>query len=141
MNGGRDMSEAESRDAQVRVEIGVLKRYGLRWAVLAAWADELRAHGATLPAALPGQLEAGRVKISSGCFSSCEVGCDLTAIEAALVPAAAAADAAGNVSFWLDLLARAMEDDDGMERLLRLPAIRVHYAGCGFGPCACGGEA
>jgi len=134
------MSDEKTRDAQIRVEVAVLKRYGLRWAVLAAWADELRNRGAVLPASLSGQLDAGRVKISSGCFSSCEVGCDLGAIEAALVPADAAC-ATSNVSFWLDLLGRAMEDDDGMERLLRLPAVRVHYAGCGFGRCACGGEA
>jgi len=134
------MSEKQTRDAQIRVEIAVLKRYGLRWAVLAAWADELRTRGAALPAALAGQLEAARVKISSGCFSSCEVGCDLSAIEAALVPADAAG-ATNSVNFWLDLLGRAMEDDDAMERLLRVPAVRVHYAGCGFGRCACGGEA
>ncbi|MHB8078720.1 MAG: hypothetical protein ACYDIE_05655 [Candidatus Krumholzibacteriia bacterium] len=133
------MSEEPTRDAQNRVEVEVLKRYGLRWAVLAAWADELHARGAAVPAAVAGQLEAGRIKISSGCFSSCEVGCDLTAIEAALVPADAAG-ATSNVGFWLELLGRAMEDDDALERLLRLPAIRVHYAGCGFGRCACGGE-
>lgn len=134
------MSEEKTRDAQIRVEMEVLKRYGLRWAVLAAWTDELRTRGATLPAGLPGRLEAARVKISSGCFSSCEVGCDLAAIEAALVPADAAGDA-NSVNFWLDLLGRAMEDDDAMERLLKVPAVRVHYAGCGFGRCACGGDA
>lgn len=133
------MSDEQTRDAQNRVEIEVLKRYGLRWAVLAAWADELRGAGAVLPVALAGQLEAGRVKISSGCFSSCEVGCDLAAIEAALVPADAARETS-RVTFWLELLGRAMEDDDALERLLRLPAVKVHYAGCGFGRCACGGE-
>ncbi len=131
------MSENEQRDARIHVEIEVLKRYGLRWAVLAAWTDELHGRGAMLPATLAGQLEAARVKISSGCFSSCEVGCDLSAIEATLVPADATG-AQSNVSFWLELLGRAMEDDDGMERLLRLPAVRFHYAGCGFGRCACG---
>jgi len=128
-------SEATKREV-TRAEMSLLQRMGLRYAVLAAWYEDLRGAGARLGADLPQHLEAARVKISSGCYSSCDVGCDLSAAEGALTSADASAGGRG-VGFWLELLARAMDETAGVERLLAVPAVQFHYRGCGFGPCGC----
>lgn len=127
--------EAVKREA-LRNELSLLQRLGLRYAVLAAWSEDLHGAGATPPADLAQHLEAARVKISSGCYSSCDVSCDLTAAEGMLTAAAANAGGRG-ITFWLELLARAMDETAGVERLLAVPAVQFHYRGCGFGPCGC----
>lgn len=135
------MATLESQNDRIRAEVSVLEKYGLRWAVLAAWADELRSRGATLPGEATRRLEESRIMIASGCFSSCTVGCDLSAIEAALIGAATSMGEASarSADFWLELLAHAMEDPVATARLLNVPAIRFRYAEGGFGPCQCPG--
>lgn len=82
------MAQDAEWDPQTKVELAVLQKYGLRWAVLAAWDDELRRSGRAAIAEVAKKVEAARVKIASGCFSSCEVGCDLPGIERLLaIPA------------------------------------------------------
>ena len=51
-----------------KVELAVLKEYGLRYSVLAAWEDNLRDQGVMVPASVSKPLEKARVLISSGCF-------------------------------------------------------------------------
>ncbi len=131
------MSTEPSRQDAMRAEFSVLERFGLRYAVLAAWSEELHAAGAELTAALARHLEAARVKIASGCYSSCDVGCELGAAEGALTATDGDRSPHG-VAWWLDLLARAMDAQAGAESLLSIPAVRFHYQGCGFGPCGCG---
>jgi hypothetical protein len=132
----RSKTPAE-QDQQLRAEISTLEKYGLRWAVLAAWADELEKRRVELDADTRKRLEASRVKISSGCFSSCEVGCDLGAIEGSLV-SRGASSLSDSTTFWIELLGRAMEESGEIEQLLRIPAVRFRYSSCGFGPCRCG---
>jgi hypothetical protein len=123
--------------SRTQTEISTLQKYGLRWAVLAAWADELEKRKTDIELETKKRLEAARVKIASGCFSSCEVGCDLGAIEGALV-SRGASSSADSINFWIELLGHAMEDSDEVEQLLRIPAVRFRYTACGFGPCRCG---
>jgi len=124
--------------SQTEAELSVLRKFALRWAVLAAWDDELGRAGLAPNADAGRKLESSRVKISSGCFSSCEVGCDLAAIESLLVSRDASRPDT-RTGFWLDLLGQAMERSEDIERLLAIPAVRFQYAACGFGPCRCGG--
>jgi len=129
------------RDEQVRVEHSVLRKYGLRYAVLAAWADELRTQGVRIVPDTAKPLEAVRVKISSGCFSTCEVGCDLSRIEGVLVSAATSAGK-DTVETWLEILGEAMSetaDVDEIERKVQLPAVKMYYNRFDFGPCRCDG--
>ena len=124
-------------DDSPRVEIGILRQMGLRWAVLAAWRSDLHDRGVRVSEDPLKMLETARVKISSGCFSSCEVGCDLAHIERLLVSADASSSSAA-VDFWLDLLAHSMAENLDTEKLLNVQAVKFHYSDCKLRPCQCG---
>jgi hypothetical protein len=111
------------------VEISVLKRYGLRYSVLAAWDDKLKAQGVTIPASVSKPLEKARVMISSGCFTACEVGADLGRIEAILFSLATTAGQESADS-WLDTLGECMAENarvDEIEKKINLPAVKMYY--------------
>jgi hypothetical protein len=117
-------------------EESVLRQFGMRWSVLAAWRDALQLRRVSLPADLTTQLEIARTKVASGCFSVCDVGCDLGRIEAELTSADASTDH-NWVDFWVDLLGQAMQEGGEIERLLKVPAVRFRYANCGVKGCRC----
>jgi hypothetical protein len=120
-------------------ERGVLERYGLRWAVLAAWENQLRSRGAAIPQEVRGKMEEARIKISSGCFSSCEVGCVLGDAEGALTSVEGSrADA--DLGTWTDLLARTMSEKGDTDHLFGISSIKVIWTDCGFGACRCAGS-
>jgi hypothetical protein len=121
---------------RLATEVATLRQYAVRYALLAAWRDDLLARGLAVPPNLPQSLETTRVKIASGCASSCDVGCALGEIEATLVTADSSTQK-GKVDFWLDLLGQVMGGDASLERLLNLPVVQFHYAGCGLGACGC----
>ena len=134
------MGDDPETGAPVRVGLAVLQQCGLRWAILAAWAEELHNRGTVVPPHLVEQLESSRARIASGAFDRGELGDALSGIESGLALADAACEPS-SVSFWLALPANALADEEGIARLLRLPAVRFHYAGCGCGPAACQGQA
>ena len=104
------MDEPRSSEAQAALEEAVLKQFGLRWAVLAGWRDALGLRHLQLPAEVDRLLETARIKIASGCFSVCEVGCDLSQLEGILT----STDASSHhnwVDFWVDMLGHAMASD------------------------------
>jgi hypothetical protein len=68
-----------------QVEISVLKRFGLRISILEAWEGILRAKGVAIPSDVPKTLASARVKVSSGCFTACDVGCELRRVEGNLI--------------------------------------------------------
>jgi hypothetical protein len=114
----------------------VLAQYGLRWAVLAGWRDALQLRQVPLPTETDRLLESARVKLASGCFATCEVGCDLTQLEATLT----ALDASTQhnwVDFWVELLGRSMSDSAEIELILKIPAIKARYLNCGLKGCRC----
>jgi hypothetical protein len=118
-------------------EEGVLEKYALRWAVLAAWKTEIVKRGVSVPPDVMSDLATARVKISSGCFSPCEVGCDLRKIEGTLT-AVDASSAGEQTDKWLGLLGRAMADKVEPDELLSVPAIRIQFNDCRSRGCACG---
>ncbi len=130
------IEEEPSPQARAMHEEALLKKFGLRWAVLAGWRDALRLRHVDIPAEADRLLENARIKIASGCFSVCEVGCDLSQLEAVLT----SADASSHhnwVDFWVDMLANSMAEDAEVERILKVPAIRARYNDCGLTICRC----
>jgi len=123
----------------VKVELSVLKKYGLRYAILAAWAHALRDQGIAVPPNLDKPFEKVRVKISSGCFSVCDVGCDLGRIEAMLFSTATTAGQE-TADSWVDMLGECMSEYaniDEIEKRIKLQAVKMHYNRFDFGG-ACG---
>ena len=114
----------------------LLKQYGLRWAVLAGWRDALNLRNVRLPPDFDPLLEKARVKIATGCFSVCAVGCDLSQLEGILISADSSTDH-NWVDFWIDLLADSMKDKAETERILKVPAIKARYNNCGLSVCRC----
>ena len=130
------MELEKERDIQVALDEAVLKQYGLRWSVLAAWRDALQLRQVALPVETDRLLENARVKIASGCFSVCEVGCDLSQLEAALT----SFDASSNhnwVDFWVDMLGHSMSGEAETQRILKIPAVLSHFQNCGIAGCRC----
>ncbi len=132
------MSET-APEARVQTEIAVLEKFGLRWAILAAWFHELQKQGIQLDPGVARKLEEARLKLSSGCISSCEIGCDLSEVEGTLV-AREADSPVPSIEFWIELLGEAMGDTPNPEKILLYPPVRFHYVRCGFTPCRCDGS-
>lgn len=130
------MKTTELNSERTVQDEAVLKQYGLRWAVLAGWCDALKLRNVGLPADLDQLLEKARVKIATGCFSVCDVGCGLSQLEGMLTSADASTDH-NWVDFWLDLLANSMKDKAETERILKIPAIKARYNNCGLSVCRC----
>ncbi len=128
--------EPNANEKRVLHDADVLKQYGLRWAVLAGWRDALNLRKVRLEPNVDHLLESARMKISSGCFSVCEVGCDLSQLEGVLTSADASTDH-NWVEFWVDMLANAMKDNTETERILKIPAVRTRYINCGLAVCRC----
>lgn len=123
------------------VELGVLKDYGLRYSVLAAWDDNLRDNGVMVPASVTKPLEKARVLISSGCFGVSEVGADLNRIEAILMTTATSAGQ--DPERWMDTLAACMDPSANVELIeekIGLPAVKVYFNRFDFSG-ECGGPA
>jgi len=121
------------------VEISVLKRFGLRHSILAAWDDYLRDKGIAVPQGISKMLESVRVKISSGCFPVCDVGCDLGRIEAVLFSTATTVGLE-SAEIWLEMLAESMAkgaDIEEMGKKIAFPAVRLYYNRFNFNG-ACG---
>ncbi len=126
---------AISQTDQVKNELSILRVYGLRYSVLAAWEEELRMKGVRIVPNIAKPLEATRVKISSGCFSACEVGADLGRIEAHIVTAAANSGVT-NIDEWLGFLGDCMAataDFEAVEKKIPFPAVKSHYNRFKFG--------
>jgi len=126
----------QEKDEATQQQVGVLQQYGLRWAVLAAWRDALQLRQVKVPADTDVVLETARMKIASGCFSVCDVGCDLTTVEGELTIADSSTDH-NWVDFWIDLLARAMSSGEEVERVLKVPTVKFRYNNCGSNVCRC----
>ncbi len=127
-----------AHDERTRAEIEVLTKFCLRWSILAAWYEELAKRQVALDGEVRRKLDSVHAKLSAGCFSSCEIGCDLAEIEGALV-ARDGESPAPSVDFWLELLGEAMSETPRSEEILRYPPIKFHYLNCGFLPCRCKG--
>ena len=114
----------------------LLRKYGARWAVLAAMEVDLFKRRVTVPHEISKALEAAHVKISSGCFSTCEADCSLSKIEAGLIPICSGF---GDeyVDRWYDLLGRAMQGNIDRTDISDIPLLKPVETNCGFLECIC----
>lgn len=118
------------------VETSVLEQYGMRWAVLAAWFRDLSQRGIDLDPAISRLLEVVRVKISTGVFSSCEVGCDLGRIEGDLVSKTASL-VPDVTSGWFEALERAMTSPEVIKNSSWFLPLHVPFVQGRSHSCAC----
>jgi hypothetical protein len=127
-----------SSNEELVTEAALLKKYAVRWAILAAWYDDLGHRKATVPERCASGLSESRIKIASGCFSACSVGCVLSEVEGDLVSADASIDES-EANTWIDLLGKVMsESDSDIEYVLGLAPVRFRLSECGLmGSCAC----
>jgi RimJ/RimL family protein N-acetyltransferase len=123
------------QDDEKVAEVELLEKLALRWAVLAAWEDELARRQAKVSLSCAKRLEETRIKIASGCFGSCHIGCLLSEIESELV-SIDGTEADCKVDTWIDLLRKSMTEPNVV---LGFPAVQFRYANCGLiGRCECG---
>jgi len=119
-----------------RVSLDLLKKYGAKWAVLAALEADLSKKGVAIPAETLKEIQFSHGKISSGCFSPCEAQCDLTKIEGILVPAGA--DFGDEyMDQWFDLMGAAMSGSLDPQKISEIPILKPIESMCTFMNCAC----
>jgi hypothetical protein len=114
-----------------------LKKYGTKWAVLTALELDLAKHGIQVPPDVNEALKLARMKILSGCFSPCEVGCTLGKVEGQLISAGASVGE-DYLRPWFDLLHQAVEGRLEPSRIGQIPALQPIANDCTFLPCHCG---
>lgn len=120
-----------------KVSFEWLKKFGLKWAVLTALALDLARQDVRVPADVNAQLKLTRMKIMSGCFSPCEVGCELGKIEGQLISVGASIGE-DYLRPWFDLLGQAMEGRIDPSRITDIPALEPVANDCMFLACHCG---
>lgn len=119
-----------------KVSYDLLKKYGAKWAVLAAMQADLSRKGIAVPELTNKEIQMSHAKISSGCFSPCDANCDLTKIEANLVSNGAVL---GDeyMDQWFDLMGEAMSGALGPEKISEIPLLKPVETMCGFLQCTC----
>ena len=114
----------------------LLKKYGSKWAVLVAMSIDLKKKGIKLPDEVNNSLQIVRIEITSGCYSTCEVGCTMGVVEGHLI--ACGAELGDNyINSWIDLLSSAIKGELDYEALTQIPALEPVKTSCGFLKCGC----
>lgn len=130
------MGDIMSAFVEPTTDVEVLKRYGAKWAVLAAMAADMMKKGIPMPPSTLDSLQNARNKIESGCFSVCEVDCTLSQVEA---PLFAQADQLDPKDFeqWSNYLGEAMQGKLDYERIVGIPSFEPIRNDCKFLGCKC----
>jgi hypothetical protein len=119
------------------VSFEMLKRFGMKWAVLAALVTDLGKRGVHLPPDTNEQLKLTRMKIMSGCFSPCDVGCAFGKLEGQLISLGSALGE-DYLRPWFGLLGQAMEGRIDPGRISDIPALEPIVNECKWLACRCG---
>ncbi len=119
------------------VSLDMLKKYGTKWAVLAAMRLDMASRGVRIGSDVDEQLKLARVQILSGCFSPCEVGCSLSKVEGQLISSGFSLGG-DYLRPWFELLAQAMRGEIDPTRIVEIPALKPVAMDCGFLACRCG---
>jgi hypothetical protein len=130
------MVTVEQQDER-KVSFESLKKFGMKWAVLAAWVIDLGRRGVRVPSDTNEQLKLARMKIMSGCFSPCEVACAFGQLEGQLI-ALGSALGEDYLRPWSDLLGQAMEGRIDPGRISDIPALEPVANDCKLLACRCG---
>jgi hypothetical protein len=126
----------DKSNVETPVGFSVLKKYGAKWAVLAAMELDLANRGTYISPRIQKDLEMAHVKISSGCFSTCEASCDLNKIEGTMV-AIGAQYGDEYMDRWFHLFEQAMAGDLESKDIANVPLLNPIYSKCGFLECNC----
>jgi hypothetical protein len=118
------------------LSLDMLKKFGTRWAVLAAMRLDMASRGITIESEMDEQLKLARVQVLSGCFSPCEVGCSLSKVEGHLISIGSSLGGK-YVREWSELLAQAMRGDIDPNRVAEIPALKPVAMDCKFLACRC----
>jgi hypothetical protein len=130
------MANVEQQDDR-KVSFESLKKFGMKWAVLAAWVIDLGRRGVRVPSAVNEELKVGRMKIMSGCFSPCEIACAFGKLEGQLI-ALGSALGEDYLRPWSGLLGQAMEGRIDPGRISDIPALEPVANDCKLLACRCG---
>jgi hypothetical protein len=118
------------------VSLEMLKKFGTRWAVLAAMRLDMAGRGIRIEGETDEQLKLARVQVLSGCFSPCEVGCSLSKVEGRLISIGSSLGGE-YLRPWSDLLAQAMRGEIDPRRIAEIPALKPVEMDCKFLGCRC----
>jgi hypothetical protein len=123
--------------ADREVSFELLKKFGMKWAVVAALVVDLGKRGVKVPSTVNEDLKVARMKIMSGCFSPCEIGCAFGKLEGQLI-ALGASLGEDYMRPWSDLLGQAMEGRIDPRRVSEIPALQPIANDCKWLACRCG---
>ncbi|HSB79515.1 MAG TPA: hypothetical protein VLM91_12050 [Candidatus Methylomirabilis sp.] len=126
----------ETQEAR-EISLEMLKKFGTRWAVLAAMRLDMASRGIRIGSETDEQLKLARVQILSGCFSPCEVGCSLSKVEGQFISSGFSLGG-DYLRPWFDLLAQAMRGEIDPTRIAEIPALKPVAMDCEFLACRCG---
>ena len=114
----------------------LLKKYGTKWAVLVAMEVDLYKKGEKISKEILSEIESAKVKISSGCFSTCEVHCVLNQIEGSLV-SIGSKYGDDYMNTWFDLFEKTMSSKLSYDHIKDIPVLNPVQSECGFLKCTC----
>ena len=126
----------ESTQEAPGVSLDMLKKFGTRWAVLAAMRLDMASRGIRIGSEMDEQLKLARVQVLSGCFSACEVGCSLSKVEGQLISIGSSLGEE-YLRPWSELLAQAMQGKIDPSRVAEIPALKPVEMDCKFLACRC----
>ena len=126
----------ETQQDKRKVALETLRNYGMKWAVLAALRVDMAKKGVQIPDEVNEELQLSHVKIGSGCFSPCEVGCTLSKLEAELISLGCNLGE-DYMRDWFDLLGKAMQGQIDPKRLGEIPVLKPIVQDCTFLGCNC----
>ncbi|MHA2365727.1 MAG: hypothetical protein ACXAC7_17345 [Candidatus Hodarchaeales archaeon] len=125
-----------SIENEISVETSeMLSRLGWKWAVLAFTIGKIYNEGEYIPTKLLNKIKIGRTKIESGCYSSCEIACDLSEIEAQMMPILSKFGINESDKF-LSLISKALNGSI-TENELDLSSVQPVLLDCLTLPCVC----
>ena len=119
-----------------RTDLDMLKNYGSKWAVLASMRLDMAKQGIRVGRDLDEHFRLARIKILSGCFSPCEVGCALSRIEGQLISIGYPLGE-GYLQQWSDLLAQTARGQIDLHQAGKIPALKPFEMDCTFLACGC----
>lgn len=123
---------------ETKQEVGyeVLTKYGSKWAILTALGMDLGKKGITLPHDIHATLEVSRIEITSGCYSTCEIDCNLNKVEGQMIALGSNLGEA-YLDPWQDLLGKSMKGELDYDQIIQIPALKPVQTACCFMKCSC----
>ena len=123
-------------ETRQEVSFDLLRKYGSKWAILAAMRIDFKKRGIQLPDDIDSTLKTIRIEITSGCYSTCEIDCSLNKVEGQMISSGASLGE-DYLNPWTDLLAKSMKGELDYETILEIPALEPVKSSCGFLKCSC----